>query len=317
MSPALATTSHSLALELHAFVRSLDPARFRDEVSSSAQDTLEALASRFSDLADTDTNQTLVSLNRQLDEVSTILSSYAPSAGQREEWIALGKQLTPAYEALAASLSDYELHCPNIRPTNWTRSLFHMANAVWVAGLIELVLDPSWYLPITLPALGAALSMEVSRRFVPSINTFLMGVFSRVAHPHEAHRVNSATWYTAAMVLLSIVGSPLIGAVAVMILGFADPAAAIFGRRFGRTKLANGRSLEGTSAFIVVGTAVSFLVMTVFHPELGLAFAFGAAFLAALLAGLAELYATYVDDNLAIPVGAAVGMSVALWLAAV
>ena len=114
MSPALATDTHHLALELHAFVRSLDPARYRDELAASAQERYEALSARFSDLAHADAGATLDALHARLDEVSDILASYAPSAGRREEWIALGKQLTPAYEALAASLSDYELHCPNI-----------------------------------------------------------------------------------------------------------------------------------------------------------------------------------------------------------
>ncbi|TNE86552.1 MAG: hypothetical protein EP330_22700 [Deltaproteobacteria bacterium] len=316
MSTALASDSYSLALELHAFVRSLDPARYRDELAASLQERLDALSARFHALAEEDGGSTLVSLQVRLDEVSEIMASYAPSAGRREEWIALGKQLTPAYEALAASLSDYQLHCPNIRPSNWTRSAFHMTSATGVVLLIELVLDPSWFLPITVPALILALSMEISRRFVPRINDLLMWLFSTVAHPHEAHRVNSATWYTSAMVVLSLIGSPMIGAVAVAILGFADPAAAIFGRRYGKTKLANGRSLEGTSAFIVVGTLVAFAVMAVFHPHVGLAFAFGAAFVAALIAGLAELYATYVDDNLAIPAAAAVGMLLAQWLSA-
>ncbi len=67
--------------------------------------------------------------------------------------------------------------------------------------------------------------------------------------------------------------------------------------------------------FVVVGTAVSMAVITLFHPEVGLGLAFGGAFLAALFAGIAELYANYIDDNLAIPVAAAAGMSLAFWLA--
>ena len=51
------------------------------------------------------------------------------------------------------------------------------------------------------------------------------------------------------------------------------------------------------------------------HPELGVGFALGAAFIAALLAGIAELFATYIDDNLAIPAAAAAGMGLALFMA--
>lgn len=308
MSTSLAADTHSLALELHAFVRSLDPARYRDELAASLHQRLVHLVEQVRALAEAAGAATLSSLQARLQDVGAILASAVPATSGRQEWIALGRQLTPAYEALAASLADYQLHCPNIRPSNWKRSLFHALNALWVVALIELVLDPSWFLPITLPAFGAALSMEISRRYVPRINDLLMGVFSLVAHPHEAHRVNSATWYTAAMVILSIIGSPMIGAVAVIILGLADPAAAVFGRRYGRTKLANGRSLEGTTMFVLVGTLSALAVLRLFHPEVGLGWSFGAAFIAALCAGIAELYATYVDDNLAIPCAAAAGM---------
>ncbi|MCO4745639.1 MAG: hypothetical protein KC912_12675 [Proteobacteria bacterium] len=315
MNPALPADSHDLALELYAFVRSLDPARYREDVAASAQDRLDTLSDRFSDLAETGTGVTLSALHRRLDDVSDILSEYAPSAGRREEWIALGKQLTPAYEALVDSLSDFELHPPHLRPSNWTRSIFHVISASSVVLLIELVLPPEWYLPITIPAFMGAIFMEVSRRYFPGINDFLMWIFGPIAHPHEAHRVNSATWYTGAMVVLSLIGSPLIGAVAVAILGWADPAAAVVGRRYGQTKIANGRSLEGTTAFVIVGTAVSFLLISVFHPDVATGLAFGGAFLAALFAGITELYARYIDDNLAIPVAAAAGMGLALGLA--
>ena len=315
MNASLVRESHSLALELHAFVRSLDRARFREEWASGAEETLAALKGRLEDLVEVEPSATLMSLHRHLDEVSEVMARYSPAASRREEWLALGRQLTPAYEALAASLSDYELHCPNIRPSNLSRSIFHMTSATLVVLLIEMVLDPSHYIWITGPVFAAAIVMETSRRFSTRINDLLLWVFRSVAHPHEAHRVNSATWYAAAMVMLSIIGSPLIGAVAVGILGYADPLAAIVGRRYGKTRLANGRSLEGTCTFVVVGTAVSATIMLLGHPELGVGFALGAAFIAALLAGIAELFATYIDDNLAIPAAAAAGMGLALFMA--
>jgi dolichol kinase len=315
MSPTLASDAHHLALDLHAFVRSLDPARYREERASTLRQHLTLLVERVRGLAESAGASMLSSLRASLEEVSRILESAVPQGAGRAEWVALGRRLTPAYEALAASLADYQLHCPNIRPSNWKRSLFHAVNALWVTYLIECVLDPSWFLPITLPAFGLALSMEISRRYSTRINDQLMQVFALVAHPHEAHRVNSATWYTAAMVVLSLIGSSMIGAVAVIILGLADPAAAVFGRRYGKTKLANGRSLEGTTTFIVVGTLAALAVLVTFHPEVGLRWAFGAAFIAALFAGIAELYATYIDDNLAIPCAAAAGMLLAQALA--
>ena len=47
----------------------------------------------------------------------------------------------------------------------------------------------------------------------------------------------------------------LIGILAVLLT--ADAAAALIGRKFGKHKLVNGKSLEGTLAFILTGIAVS------------------------------------------------------------
>jgi dolichol kinase len=90
--------------------------------------------------------------------------------------------------------------------------------------------------------------------------------------------------------------------VGLAVLGLGDPAAAIVGRTFGRHRLADGRSLEGTAAFVVAGSAAAWLVLTSWHPEVPVA----ATALAAAGGGAAgELVARRIDDNLVIPIAAA------------
>ena len=93
-------------------------------------------------------------------------------------------------------------------------------------------------------------------------------------------------------------------AMAVMLLG--DTAAALIGRRFGKHRFFNGKSLEGTLAFMVVGFAV---VLT--------GFAFGAypwqvllgGALGVVAAALLELFncELHLDDNLSIPLAVGAG----------
>ena len=112
----------------------------------------------------------------------------------------------------------------------------------------------------------SAWSMEIARRLSDRVNERLMRVFKHVAHPHERYRVNSSTWYVTALLLLALFGTRLSQSLAVVVLAVADPAAALIGRRFGRTRLLDNRSLEGTLAFFVVGALSSLVVMGALGP---------------------------------------------------
>ena len=156
--------------------------------------------------------------------------------------------------------------------------------------------------------------MEIWRRLSDRANDVMMWIFKKVAHPHEAHHVNSSTWYGTALAILGLTSPLVLCSVAVIVLGFADPAAAFMGRRFGRTKLVNGRTLEGSLTFAVVGTLAAFAAMMLWHAELGWGAALIIAGAAAVSAALAELFSRRVDDNMSVPLAAAAGGWIALQL---
>ena len=85
----------------------------------------------------------------------------------------------------------------------------------------------------------------------------------------------------------------------VMLLG--DTAAALVGRRWGRTRFPNGKSLEGVIAFVAVGTA-GFAVFLAFRG-LPLGRLLPVSLAAAVAGALAEFFEKkiHVDDNFGIP----------------
>ena len=105
-------------------------------------------------------------------------------------------------------------------------------------------------------------------------------------------------------------GDGMMGSIAVVVLGLADPAAAWVGRRWGQIQLVNGRTLEGSMAFALVGTISAFGVMAVCYPSISMWMAFAISFMAGVVGAITELLCRRVDDNLAIPlmVGGAVYM---------
>ena len=85
------------------------------------------------------------------------------------------------------------------------------------------------------------------------------------------------------------------------------------GRRWGRTKLRTGRSLEGSLAFVAAAFAVSLGVFLGLYP-MSVGRALTVAAVAAITGAVAEFLSTRVDDNFSIPVTVAAAASAAMAL---
>ncbi len=220
-------------------------------------------------------------------------------------WRALSK---PAYEIPA--LADLPVAQPAVRPTSVARSLFHVASGGVALALLRLLPGRGWLIGVSAGIALAGWTMETARRRSAAVNARLMRLFAPVAHPHERHRVNSSTWYVTALFALALLAPLRAAEVGVLVLALADPLAGIVGRRFGRTRLRAGRSLEGSLAFLAVGSAAAFAwlegIGAVPRPTAIVLAVTGAA-----AGALAELGSTRLDDNFTIPVAAAAAVAAA------
>ncbi|MEO7329266.1 MAG: diacylglycerol/polyprenol kinase family protein [Minicystis sp.] len=310
-----------LSHDLCALLRRVDPSAYREEVEPEARASVSNIQGRLRALveaADQDTPS--AHWPRLREGLQTLLAALeratpASTRAPREAWTAFQKEVQPAYESLAQALRALAVPAPSVRPTNYTRSLFHVLCGLSSLALIRLVPSRGWLIGVSLAFAIAAWTMEISRHNSDAVNERLMRLFGKVAHPHERFQINSSTWYTTALFLLSLFAPLPAAEIAVTVLAFADPAAAFVGRRHGRTRLRAGRSLEGTLAFFAVGTLVSLAVLFAFHASHASHQMAFPAMLALAAAGgvsgaLAELYSTRLDDNFTIPVAvaAAVGL---------
>jgi dolichol kinase len=314
---ALTQSGREIAIELHRLLKEIDPSRWRAELQARAQSRAATIAQMIRDSrAAHAMEDKLANLNARLQELARLMEAHLPARDlprteARDAWQAFRTRMAPHYENLARGLREHAVHVPSLRPTNYARSAFHVGSGLFALSMIYWVLSPLGMFIVAAAFASWAWSMEFFRRRSPALNDRLMRAFGKVSHPHEAWRVNSATWYATALLMLSLTGRPLLCAIAVIVLGLADPAAGLIGRRWGRTKLVNGRSLEGSSTFFLVGTLAAFGVATGLYglavlPALILAVS------AALPATLAELFSRVLDDNFTVPVAAAVGGWIAL-----
>lgn len=202
------------------------------------------------------------------------------------------------------------------RPENIARSAFHIGSAVTALLLLRLLPSRPWLIAASGSLALIAWTCETARRVSPQVNDRLMRLFSRIAHPMEAARVNSSTWYLTALVGMAAFAPLRAAELGVVVLGLADPAAGFIGRRLGRTKIKENRSLEGTLGFFVVGALAALGLLAVFHhvptPAMLLLAATSAA-----AGAVAELVSGKMDDNFTIPVTVTVVATITAYLAAI
>jgi dolichol kinase len=329
MSEALALEIKPLVLELHRLLRDIDPSRWRADIEQAARRRIAELEAAVSRLLDGGTEEQAQKeepsarrrqLRDRVAELCIVLRAEVPQADLpprelRHGWRHYRKRLTHTYESLRDALHAWRVEVPAIRPTNYTRTGFHLLMSGICLVLLEVILGPlgRWLVPGAIA--GTFWSLELLRMRSPRAASALIAFFRPIAHPHERHKVNSSTWFATAMTILAFFFDPMLAAVAVAVLGLADPAAAFVGRRWGRTQLIGSRSLEGSLAFVVAGALASLGVLWIWHGHVAFGVRVAVAIGAALAGATAELLSRRIDDNFSVPLAAAGGGWLAFWLA--
>ncbi len=154
-----------------------------------------------------------------------------------------------------------------------------------------------------MPLAFAALTADILRSRSTAFASFINRIFGFMMRADELPPVggpisiNGATWVFVTASLLTFVFPVRIAAVAFGMFMVSDAAAALVGRRFGRTHWGTGpRTVEGSLAFITTG----FVVMAAVPAT---AFWIGAV--SVLCAGIAEIPPRPFNDNVRVPFVAA------------
>jgi dolichol kinase len=201
----------------------------------------------------------------------------------------------------------------SLSPLIAARTLFHSGMALTAVICYHFFLTRTGAMTVLL-TLGAIFgTLELTRRFSTRWNEILVRrVFGLISRPRELHKTNSATWYLGALCLITPVFSREAVVVAILVLGFGDPAAAWIGKRFGRFKLYRNKSLVGSLAFFTTSMAVAGGFLLAFANDVPLSTRMVGVFLGALAGTIAELYTVKLDDNLVVPIAAALAASIVL-----
>lgn len=285
--------------EVRAVLTDADSSAWRAERADDLRRRVTALVASIRERLEERVSRPSTQLTRTESLVAT-MERALPAEPTRARWAAFVGEVHPEYEALVLALPQGV--APSVvRPTNYTRSLFHFTAAVVGVATVALIRSHALVVMIAVAFVIYAWSMETGRRLSPRMNEWLMRLYSHVSHPHERYRINSATWYATALVILAFVASRPATMASLAVLGVADPVAALVGRRWGRHRFSTGRSLEGMLAFIVSGTLVAMIALSLAGgvPPLQLVVL---SLVAGIVGAIVELVTTRLDDNLTIPV---------------
>jgi dolichol kinase len=238
-----------------------------------------------------------------------VLVRYEELSRSYEHWLISVRKKARALGAPAPAETGARL-----RPLIKARTAFHVSMGVLASSLYQLILTRWQAVAILFTLLTIFGSLEISRRIAPRFNDVLLKspIFKPIARPDEYYRINSATYYLLALCIVTPIFSRPAVLVGILILAFADPAAAWVGKRYGKTKLYQRKSVAGTLTFFSTGLAVSAGLLFACYPELSIATRLGAAVLASAVAAVAELFSTGVDDNFTVPIAAVLAAAVVL-----
>lgn len=166
------------------------------------------------------------------------------------------------------------------------------------------------------PLAVLALALDVTRSRSPAVNRFIDRFFGWMMRERERPAVgeppvfNGATWVVTSMTVLTILFRIDVAVVAFCIFMIGDAAAALVGRRFGRTYWGRaGRTVEGSLAFLATGLGTAILIAA---PGLGFApfsLTWTALLLGSAAATVLEAMPLPLNDNFAAPLGTALVLS--------
>ncbi len=186
------------------------------------------------------------------------------------------------------------------------RKLIHLSS-FWMVALIWFFPYPEMLL-FCIFAICLVLNLLVEHayangvRWIRTVYSFFFGRMLRDQVRPGQWVISGSPPVWAAAALVTLLFPQMTAAIALGVMLLADTAAALIGRRFGKHKTVNGKSLEGVAAFWLAGIA---LALSMLAAGDALTLPTGcAAVIGVILASVAELFEKQLrmDDNFTIPV---------------
>lgn len=183
------------------------------------------------------------------------------------------------------------------------RRLFHCSMGIGVGLVYQFLLTHSRAIYILGFCACIVYILEQVRINYPSLGTKIKFINKYIFRAEEQLKESAGVPYVMGLLLTLISFPKVVALIAIYTLAVADPLSAILGIKYGKTKITQHKSLQGSMAFFFSCFIVSLLVLSWSTNFLGMMIGQSilASFLIALTASLFEIIPLKLDDNLTIP----------------
>lgn len=194
-------------------------------------------------------------------------------------------------------------HGEALRPFRAARIILHVGMGLFCLWVSLEFLDASQEFICTTAVLSTVGLLETIRFMVPRFNTWVLDFAAVFAHKHEEKHITSSTWFWVAMFFIALIQSELVFALTLAVLSLGDQAGGFIGRRYGTIALLNGRSLQGTLAFITTSALLSLSMLCIYFPTLNATEIIVLSLAASVSGAISELLCSRIDDNFGVGIG--------------
>lgn len=205
------------------------------------------------------------------------------------------------------------------RDMHLLRKISHFLSAPILIAIIfvnQLTYEQArWFLTIFF-LLG--LGVEIGRYLFPPINQLTFLIAGKIMRGYESNGITSASFYALGMAISFWIFPFPIAVCSSLCLAVADPLASLIGLRFGKRKIVEGKSVEGTlacffSSVLCIGMCFKFIQFPqgLFEHTLSPLQLIVTSLLGGAFSSMGELCSSKLDDNLTIPLMAGTGISIA------
>ena len=184
------------------------------------------------------------------------------------------------------------------------RKLIHICSSVFAYALFFL----NQKTVCLIVGLGAILilSFELLRSQYPLVNQIFIKMLGKVTRNFEKTELTGASYVMiASFIVLLPIFHIHVCILSILIMSYSDTAAAIIGKKYGKTKIFN-KTLEGSVAFLLT----SFIIALAMYPQIDLK----VSLIAIIVATIVEMLPLNIDDNFSVPVTVALITSIGVWV---
>ena len=147
------------------------------------------------------------------------------------------------------------------------------------------------------------ITIDYYRRYKNFISLYFNALFSKIVRKNENNKPMSATYLIiAALIIIVLVPEQLkfIPILSISYCSICDTSAAIFGMKYGKIKIINNKTLEGTLAFVISCIMMNFLFIVTniipYNSSIFIIFIY-----LPILLSIVELFTKTEYDNLTVP----------------